>query len=93
MNVLVVYLQNYFPKGVIDSNYCNKVDIYSIEQSDLIEKIYKNLLQKLDMFDQYVCLIDNKKVIVNKDINLPIINQQGSANGAYHLFIYHSNVN
>lgn len=47
MIVSVVYLQNFFPRGVIKNNFINKViiyDTYGNTQSVLIDNIYNDLI-------------------------------------------------
>lgn len=106
MIVSVVYLQNFFPRGVIKDNFINKVNIYDTygnTQSILINNIYNDLIQKIDLLDDYVYILNNKKVIITPesiknlveylvttqlDQSIVINHKNGSANGRYVLNYY-----
>lgn len=78
MKVLAVLLNNYFPNGIINTNYINKIDIYNKDQSkeDLIDKICIDLMQKLEILvNDYIFLFNNKRILINKDSIKNLIKQ------------------
>lgn len=78
MKVLAVLLNNYFPNGIINTNYINKIDIYDKSQNkeDLINKICVDLIQKLEILENdYIFLFNGKRIPINKDSIKNLIKQ------------------
>ena len=69
MKVLVVFLQNYVPKGLISHEYINKVLVYDLNQDkpQLIQKMYNDLVKKQEQLDQYQYLYKDNLIDITKD--------------------------
>ena len=105
MELIIVLLQNYSPPGIIKHNYINKINAYNKQQekSQLINKIYNDLLQKLPVLNDYMYYYDNTNIAINESSTQDLINKiinnnedviifihhkKGSAFGRYYLYVY-----
>lgn len=102
-----LYIYKIFSRGgIIKNNFINKVNIYDTygnTQSILIDNIYNDLIQKIDLLDDYVYILNNKKILITpesikelveylvnmrSDQSIIINHKNGSANGRYVLNYY-----
>lgn len=94
MKLLAIMLNNYFPAGVIRSDYINKIDVYDREQeqSILIQKICNDLFKKLPMLDQYVFFSSTgKQTVINETTIKNFITQALETNADQNVLICHKN--
>ena len=69
MKVLIAFLQNYVPKGLISYEYINKALVYDLSQDkqQLIQKMYNDLIKKQEQLDQYQYLYKDNLIDITKD--------------------------
>ena len=78
--VAVVYLQNFSPKGIIKNDFINKVNIYDkiYDKIELINNIYRDFSKKIELLNDYVYILNDKKIIITqqsiKDLITKLVN-------------------
>lgn len=90
-DIIVIFLQNYVPRGIIPHNFINKINAYNKNQNkdQLINKITNDLFIKVKDLNKYIIHYNNELMNISHNSIKELITQLINDNCDQQIIISH----